>query len=92
MSRRPTFRDPEGLYYIALVMMWNDQPARALDNLSRSVAAGFACPAALLSEPGWEPLRSSPEFAGLYEVVEERHREFEAAFAAGQGEELLAGF
>lgn len=81
VSRRPTFRDPEGLYYIAMMMMWNDDLVRAMDVLSRTVAQGFACPAALNTDPIWRPVRRRLPFIALREVVERRHRELAAAYA-----------
>jgi tetratricopeptide (TPR) repeat protein len=90
VSRRPTFRDPEGLYSIAVVMMWNNEPARALEVLSQAIDRGFACAAALDSDPIWRPLHAQFEFMAGREAVVRRHREFAAAFVTADGDGLLS--
>jgi len=80
VSQRPTFNDPEGLYYIAMVMMWNEESGRALDVLSHAVARGFACPIALDVDPTWRSLERRTDFVALKEVVARRHCELAAAF------------
>jgi hypothetical protein len=79
---RLPFGDPEGLFYIGVVLARSEQPARALVALRRTVDAGFSCPAALNDEP-LKGLCGSPEFDALRSEAERRHRRAADAFDLG---------
>jgi tetratricopeptide (TPR) repeat protein len=87
--RRSGFSDCEGLYYVAMVMMWNGDHDRALAALSRAASQGFACLPGLDLESAWQPLRTRSAFGKLRDQVERRHLEIKADFERSGGAVLF---
>jgi eukaryotic-like serine/threonine-protein kinase len=83
------FSDPEGWYYWAQGAAALDDPAAALEMLTRAVTTGFACPRALESTPLFDSLRGSSEFARLIGVAREGHETALISFAQADGHRLL---
>ena len=86
---RLPFADPEGLFYIVVVLARVDDPVRALTVLRRTVDAGFAWPAALNGEASLRMLQRRPEFENLQAEIERRHRRAAQAFDAAGGHALF---
>jgi hypothetical protein len=87
---RSTFRDPEGFIYVAIMAMWMEQPAVALTSLARAVEQGCACFPHLEREPAFQALKGDAQFARLLADTERRHREAADAFAAANGQAIVA--
>jgi serine/threonine protein kinase len=84
-----TFRDPEGMYYLARQLGYLGEKARALDLLSRAIDNGFFCHQAMLRDPWLDSLRGQTEFTALLNKALQLHREALTAFQAGGGASLL---
>jgi serine/threonine protein kinase len=87
--RKATFRDPEGLYYLARQLSYLGQETEALDMLSRTIDRGFFCYPAMVRDPWLDPLRARAEFTALLRKSQESHREALAAFLHAGGDSLL---
>jgi TolB-like protein len=85
-----TFRDPEGMYYLARQLGYLREEALALNMLSRAIDNGFFCHAAMLRDPWLDSLRARTEFTSLMSKVHQLQLEASAAFVAGGGPSLLA--
>jgi serine/threonine protein kinase/tetratricopeptide (TPR) repeat protein len=84
-----TFRDPEGMYYLARQFSYLGEKAEALEMLSRAIDNGFFCHQAMLRDPWFDSLRGRTEFTGLLSKAHQLHREASGAFVAGGGTSLL---
>src|SRR5229473_298647 len=84
-----TFRDPEGMYYLARQLGYLREEAPALNMLSRAIDNGFCCHPAMLRDPWLDSLRARTEFTGLMSKAHQMHREASTAFLAGGGASLL---
>jgi serine/threonine protein kinase len=84
-----TFRDPEGMYYLARQLAYLGQQAQALDTLSRAIDNGFFCHQAMLRDSWLDSLRTKTEFKALLGKAHQLHREALTAFLAGGGASLL---
>ncbi len=84
-----TFRDPEGMYYMARQLGYlGDQP-RAMEMLSRAIDNGFFCHEAMVRDPWFDSLRGRNEFTMLLNKAHQLQREALTAFQAGGGAALL---
>jgi hypothetical protein len=86
---KATFRDPEGMYYLARQLSYLREEAPALDMLSRAIDNGFFCHQAMLRDPWLDALRGRTDFAALVNKAHQLHREASSAFLAGGGASLL---
>jgi len=82
-------RDPEGMYYWALLSAFAGDTERALDLLQRTVDRGWMCYQAVTAEPALDPLRADPRLGEIVRQMEARQRDAAAAFVAAGGERLL---
>jgi eukaryotic-like serine/threonine-protein kinase len=87
--RKATFRDPEGMYYLARQLSYLGQGAEALEMLSRAIEHGFFCYSAMVRDPWLDPLRGRPDFTELLRKSQQLNREASAAFLAAGGDTLL---
>ncbi|HKW57822.1 MAG TPA: protein kinase [Candidatus Acidoferrum sp.] len=87
--RRATFRDPEGMYYLARQLSYLGAQSEALEMLERAVKNGFFCYPAMARDPWLDGLRARGEFTALLREAHERNREASAAFVAAGGDALL---
>jgi hypothetical protein len=87
--RKATFRDPEGIYYLARQLSYMGEETSALDTLSRAIDNGFFCHQAMVRDPWLDSLRANSEFASLLRKAHQLHREASTAFLTGGGAALL---
>ena len=87
--RKSTFRDPEGIYYIARQFSYLGQGTEALEMLARAIEHGFFCYPTMVRDPWLDALRSRPEFTDLLRKSHQLHREASAVFLAAGGDALL---
>lgn len=87
--RKATFRDPEGMYYLARQLSYLGQGAEALEMLSRAIEHGFFCYPAMVRDPWLDGLRGRPDFTELLRKSQQLHREASAVFLAAGGDTLL---
>jgi non-specific serine/threonine protein kinase len=86
---KATFRDPEGMFYLARQFSYFRDEDWALDMLSRAINNGFFCHQAMVRDPWLDALRARPEFTDLLRKAHQLQREASAAFLAGDGPGLL---
>ena len=84
-----TFRDPEGMYYMARQFSYLGQETYALDMLARAIDNGFFCYAAMVRDPWFDSLRASSIFTALLRKSHQLHRQAASAFLAARGDSLL---
>jgi len=87
--RKATFRDPEGMYYLARQLSYLEAQEPALEMLSRAIRNGFFCYPAMVRDPWLDGLRGRPEFTALLREAHGSHRAALAAFVTGRGDTLL---
>ena len=87
--RKATFRDPEGIFYLARQLSYLGQIEDSLETLSRSIDSGFYCYPAMVRDPWLDALRSRAEFTALLRKCRESHREAAGSFLALGGDSLL---
>jgi serine/threonine protein kinase len=86
---KATFRDPEGMYYLARQLSYLGQESQALEMLSRAIGQGFFCYPAMVRDPWLDPLRGHPDFKAPLDKAHRLHREAVALFLAAGGDSLL---
>lgn len=86
---KATFRDPEGMYYLARQLSYLGEAEKALDMLSRAISSGFFCYATMARDPWLDRLRTNSEFTSLMRRAQQLHREASAAFFLARGDSLL---
>src|SRR6202158_3408331 len=59
---KATFRDPEGMYYLARQLSYLGEEVPALDMLSRAIDNGFFCHQAMLRDPWLDSRRGRTAF------------------------------
>ena len=82
-------RDPEGIYYWALMSAMMGDLEMALDLLQVTVDRGWLCHEAMATEPMLDQLRSDPRLSRILREMETKQREVAAAFVAAGGDRLL---
>jgi serine/threonine protein kinase/tetratricopeptide (TPR) repeat protein len=87
--RKATFRDPEGIFYLARQLAYLGEQEQALETLSKAIERGFFCYPAMVRDPWLDPLRSVPEFAALLRKAHQRHADASSAFIEAGGDRLL---
>jgi eukaryotic-like serine/threonine-protein kinase len=83
------FRDPEGVFYLTLLLPRLGQVDLAEMLLGKAIEGGFHCTPPLRHMPWLEPLRARPSFQDLIARAEERQRENAEAFIAEGGPQIL---
>ncbi len=86
---KATFRDPEGMYYLARQLSYLGAQDTAIEMLARAVNNGFFCYPAMVQDPWLDGSRTRPEFTALLREAHQLHREAAAAFLASGGDSLL---
>jgi hypothetical protein len=84
-----TFRDPEGIYYLARQLSYLREETSALDMLSQAIDNGFFCHQAMVRDPWLDALRARAEFTDLLRKAHQLQREASTAFLVGGGPGLL---
>lgn len=83
------FRDPEGVFYLTLLLPRLGQVDLAEMLLEKVIEGGFHSPTPMRHMPWLEPLRARPSVQQLIAKAEERQRENAAAFIAEGGPAIL---
>lgn len=83
------FRDPEGVFYLTLLLPRLGQVDLAEMLLGKAIEGGFHCVAPLRHMPWLEPLRARPSFQNLIALAETRQRENAEAFLTEGGPQIL---
>jgi serine/threonine-protein kinase len=86
---KATFRDPEGIYYLARQFSFLGEQDQALEILARAINNGFFCYAAMVRDPWLDAIRARPEFTALLRKAHQLHREALTSFLAAGGDSLL---
>jgi serine/threonine protein kinase/tetratricopeptide (TPR) repeat protein len=86
---KATFRDPEGMYYLARQLSYLRAEGPALEMLSRAINNGFFCHQAMVRDPWLDALRARAEFTDLLRKAHQLQREASTAFLTGGGPALL---
>ncbi len=84
-----SFRDPEGLYFMARTFAYFHETDEALETLRRVVERGFSQPAMMTRDPWLDSLRTHPEFIRLLRLAESRRREAVGAYFEHGGDRVL---
>ncbi|HET9994443.1 MAG TPA: protein kinase [Candidatus Acidoferrum sp.] len=87
--RKATFRDPEGIYYLARQLSFLGEQEPAVETLSRAINNGFFCYPAMVRDPWLDSIRTRSEFTSLLRKAQELHREASALFFSAGGDTLL---
>jgi serine/threonine protein kinase len=87
--RKATFRDPEGIYYLARQLSFLGEQESAVETLSRAINNGFFCYPAMVRDPWLDSIRTRSEFTSLLCKAQELHREASAVFFSAGGDTLL---
>lgn len=82
-------RDPEGIFYMAVMAMLVGDRDRAIGILQLTLDRGWCCYKAIAREPVLDDLRSDPRLADIIRQMESRQRDAAAAFVAAGGNRLL---
>ncbi len=85
------YLDPEGVFYMALIMAHLGASERALAVLSECMDRGFSSVEVLLRNPWYDNLRSSKRFRKLVQRAKERFEEADEAYRTVGGPLLLSG-
>ena len=83
------YLDPEGVFYMGMIMAHIGETEKALEVLHESMIRGFSSLPVLRSNPWLDGLRATTGFAELLAQVETRFIEAEAAYTAAQGSRIL---
>ena len=82
-------RDPEGIFYWALLTMMVGDTDRTIELLGMTLERGWCCFQAIAGEPMLDDLRSDPRLSAIVREMESRQQEAAAAFVAAGGESLI---
>jgi tetratricopeptide (TPR) repeat protein len=83
------YLDPEGVFYMGMIMAHIGETEKALEILHESMNRGFSSLPVLRSNPWLDGLRATTGFAELLAQAETRLIEAEAAYSAAQGSRIL---
>jgi DNA-binding winged helix-turn-helix (wHTH) protein/TolB-like protein len=84
------YLDPEGVFYMGLIMARLGESARALTVLSECMSRGFCSPIVLQSNGWFDPLRQSGEFKRLLEEAKKTFDETYRVYRSADGPAILA--
>jgi serine/threonine protein kinase len=82
--------DPEGVFFMARILVQLGEHVGALDLMERVVEEGFYCPQILLRDPWLDPIRGERRFNRIVARARERSQEAEAEFHRLGGDQLLS--
>lgn len=86
---KATFRDPEGMYYLARQLSYLGEPNAATEMLSRAVRNGFFCYPAMVRDPWLDGLRTDTRFTAVMREAHQLQQQAAVTFAAAGGDALL---
>lgn len=79
------YLDPEGMFYMGMILARVGESNRALQVLDKSIDRGFFSPRLLLGNPWLAEMRSIPEFKGLIKRAQQRSDEANKAWYSAGG-------
>jgi len=85
------YLDPEGVFYIGLLMAHQGESERALNVLRECMEQGFFSVRALLRNPWFDGLRSTAQFKELLKRGEARFVEADESYRSAGGPQVLGG-
>ena len=85
------YLDPEGVFYMGLIMAHLGESERALNVLSECMDQGFSSVHALLRNPWFDGLRSTAQFNELLKRGEALFVEADEAYRSAGGPQVLGG-
>jgi hypothetical protein len=85
------YLDPEGVFYMGLIMARLGETERALTVLSESMNRGFSSFHVLLRNPWFDGLRSNAQFDELIKLAETRFFEADQVYRSPGGPQVLGG-
>ena len=85
------YLDPEGVFYMGLIMAHLGESERALSVLSECIDRGFSSIQVLRRNPWFEGLHSTMQFKKLIKSAEVRHIEAKEVFRSAGGPQVLTG-
>jgi hypothetical protein len=85
------YLDPEGVFYMGLIMARLGEPERALTVLSECMDRGFSSLNVLLHNPWFDGLRSTEQFNELLERAKARFVEADETYRSAGGPQVLGG-
>ena len=85
------YLDPEGVFYMGLIMAHLGESERALTVLSESMDGGFSSVHVLRSNPWFDGLRSTTQFKELIKRGEASFAEADEVFRSAGGAQVLGG-
>lgn len=85
------YLDPEGVFYMGLIMAHLGESDRALTVLNECMNRGFSSVHVLLNNPWFEGLRSTPQFNDLIKRAEARFVEADDVCRSAGGTQVLGG-
>jgi TolB-like protein/tRNA A-37 threonylcarbamoyl transferase component Bud32 len=88
--RASRFRDPEGVYLLAMYLCAAGELEDALTAVDDAVRGGFHCPSSMRADPQWAAAASSPEFNRVLALADAGHQRAKEAFEATGGADVLA--
>jgi len=87
--RGATFRDPEGIFYLAREISYLGEQDWALETLSKAVNQGFFCYPAMVGDPWLDSIRARSEFTAILRQAKQLQREAAVTFLSAGGDGLL---
>ena len=85
------YLDPEGVFYMGLIMAHLGESERALNVLRECMDRGFSSVHVLLCNPWFDGLRSRPQFTELLKRGEARFIEADEVYRSAGGPKVLGG-
>lgn len=83
------YLDPEGVFYMGLIMAHQGESERALTVLSECIERGFVSAEALLRNPWFNGLHSAPQFKHLLKTAEARVVKAYEVYRSAGGPQML---
>jgi tetratricopeptide (TPR) repeat protein len=84
-----SFRDPEGLYFIARCYAYLGHTESALKLVDRVVTGGFFCDQTMARDPWMDSVRTHPDFVAALRRSEALRRDAVAAYLEHEGDRIL---
>jgi serine/threonine protein kinase len=84
-----SFKDPEGLYFVARTFAYFGETGEAIAMLRNVIERGYFQPAIMTRDPWLDSLRTHPEFIQLLRLAESRRREAVGAYVEHGGDRVL---
>lgn len=84
------YLDPEGMFYMGLILARLGESGRALQVLNDSIDRGFYSPQVLLRNPWFDGLRSRSEFSDLVKRAQKKYDYANETWRSAEGTDSQA--